>query len=417
MSKSKICSACGSKAIYGININDEVLCDKCIFQAANALKKQNKKEPIKEEFLVEEEKILSPIDLVKELDKHIIGQDKAKEILSIAIYNHKKRTEHNLKCEEEGDYDNIIEKSNIILLGPTGVGKTATIKQLARLTNVPFVVADATGLTSAGYAGKDVDTILETLIQSADGDIEWAEQGIVFIDEFDKLSRKGGEIRAIRDIGGEGVQQALLKMIEGTDYLIQKQGGNILSQSENKTINTENILFIMGGAFEGLEKQVEEESDSNVSRIGFSLLEDDKDESIKKNVKEIETEDLRKYGILPEILGRAPVICEFNELTLEELERVLIEPKNSIIDQMKRLVALSDAKLEVTDDAITKIAEIAVEKKTGARSLRGVIENIMKNVFIKLPSKEIDKIIIDRESIDTEVPKIVKHVNIKTEEG
>lgn len=395
--KTHLCSVCESETESGAKVNKEIICEKCILKIASAI--NSKKRDKKVEKMNKEH--ITPRELIKELDKHIIGQEEPKRILSVAAYNHLLRLENNLKCYEQNDLDSIIEKSNILLLGPTGVGKTATIKQLARLIDVPFAITDATGLTAAGYAGKDVDTILKTLLDNAGGDVKKAEKGIVFIDEFDKLARKSGHLSATRDVGGEGVQQALLKMIEGDSVSLNSSNTNFnLLDSGGTTIRTHDILFILGGAFEGIYDN--KKSDNS---IGFSLFDEAtiKEESFYK----ITTEDLKEFGILPEILGRAPVICEFQNLTKEELKRILTEPKNSIIDQIKRLMKMYKTDFDITDCALQEIAKMAYESKTGARSLRGTIEQIMQEVYVKLPSPNIEKIILDKESIKNKEPKVV----------
>ena len=394
------CSFCGQpqdsvrKIIAGPGV---YICDECV-NLCNGIIENELLNDIDEEYIEEEnEKIISPKEIKAILDDYVIGQEEAKKILAVAVYNHYKRIYNEDVMKNKDDVE--IQKSNILLLGPTGCGKTLLASTLAKILQVPFAIADATTLTEAGYVGEDVENILLKLIQAADGDISKAERGIVYIDEIDKITRKSENPSITRDVSGEGVQQALLKIIEGTVASVPPQGGRKHPHQEMLQINTANILFICGGAFEGLENIIKDRTGKK--SIGFgSKIESEKEVSKYKVFEELLPQDLLKFGLIPEFIGRLPVVATLKELDKEALGKILVEPKNSLVKQYKKLFEIDNVELVFEDDAISAIVDKAIERKTGARGLRSIIEEIMTDIMFEIPSNpKIAKCTITRDTV------------------
>ncbi len=420
--KNVYCSFCGKpqdsvrKIIAGPGV---YICNECVDLCNNILE-EGYIDDEERYTLGDENKIPSPKEIKQVLDDYVIGQEEAKKILSVAVYNHYKRISHEESIKNKDD-DVEIQKSNILLLGPTGCGKTLLASTLARILNVPFAIADATTLTEAGYVGEDVENILLKLIQAADGDVAKAERGIIYIDEIDKITRKSENPSITRDVSGEGVQQALLKIVEGTIASVPPQGGRKHPHQELIQINTNNILFICGGAFEGLENIIKERTGKK--SIGFGTnIQSTKEVSRYKVFEELLPQDLLKFGLIPEFIGRLPIVATLKELDKDALKQILVEPKNSLVKQYKKLFEIDDVELVFKDEAIEEIVNKAQERKTGARGLRSIIEEIMTDIMFEIPSNpKIEKCIITKETVlnkkEPEViineNKIKKNKNIK----
>ena len=403
---NKYCSFCGSSTNRMVTGPGGVtICESCVEKCRSILYDDDGKTQKSGSSNTLPDKLPTPHELKEYLDQYVIGQDQAKKILSVAVYNHYKRVKFEKELEDKENVS--LDKSDILMMGPTGTGKTLLARTLATRLSVPFAIADATTITEAGYVGEDVENILLKLIQAADDDISAAEHGIIFLDEVDKIAKKGENVSITRDVSGEGVQQALLKIIEGTVASVPPQGGRKHPNQEMLKIDTRNILFICGGAFVGLDRIIEKRMDT--SSMGFGKnVGDSRDKDLATLYSNVLPDDLIKFGLIPEFIGRLPIHVALNELHVEDLERILTEPKNSIIRQYQATMKLDNVELEFTKEAIHSIAQTAFDQKTGARGLRSIVESIMTDIMYDVPSySDVARIVIEESTVTNKTKPVL----------